>query len=463
MEVVEGLARAGGRPLLVGGFVRDRLLGQASKDYDFEVFGLPLERLEEALSHFGEVIAIGRAFGVLKVKGLGKDLEVDFAVPRRDSKVGAGHRGFVVDLDPTLDYATAARRRDLTVNSMAYDPLSEEILDPHGGRRDLAAGVLRATDRERFTDDSLRGLRVAQFRARLEMQPDAELFRLCSGLDLSDLPGERLFEELKKLLLKARQPSLGLAFLEATGLLAIFPELQAMVGVPQEPEWHPEGTVWEHTLLVVDQAAGLRDTELAGEGQDDDALVLMLAALCHDLGKATTTAPGEDGRIRSPGHEEAGVPLTQSLLGRMRVGKDLTAKVAALVRHHLAPALLPAGDATPKAYRRLTRKLAAEGLSGEDLHRLARADHFGRTTADALARQFPAGDRFLSAMRAVAREATVAQDVVQGRHLLERGLAPGPGFGPVLAACRDVQDETGWDDPARILDRVLTNSDLLSR
>ncbi|MBI4601317.1 MAG: HDIG domain-containing protein [Planctomycetes bacterium] len=444
LAVVQAIGASGGRAVLVGGWVRDWLLGLGSKDYDFEVYGLELGALERVLGAFGDVIAVGKSFGVLRVKGL----DVDFSIPRRDSKAGRGHRGFLVELDPTLDFAEAASRRDLTLNSIGLDPLTGEVLDPHGGRRDLERKMLRATDAAKFAEDSLRALRVAQFRARFEMEPDEELRRICGAIDISDLPGERIFEELRKLLLKARRPSLGLAFLGETGLLRFFPELASMVGVPQDKVWHPEGTVWEHTLMVVDEAAASRT---GGEAED---LAVMLGALCHDLGKPLTTVVDGD-RVRSPEHEERGVPVAEAFLSRLRAPGDLTAKVCGLVRFHLAPATFPQGGASPKAYRRLARRLEEAGINARVLHRLARADHFGRTTEDALARVFPSGDEFLRRMEDLAVERSAPKDVVLGRHLLARGFVPSPWFGEVLGACRDVQDETGWDDPDRILDRVL--------
>jgi tRNA nucleotidyltransferase (CCA-adding enzyme) len=443
-SIARRIAAGGGRALIVGGFVRDGLLGKPSKDYDLEVHGLELARLEAVLAALGEVIAVGKAFGVLRVKGL----DVDFSIPRRDSKTGRGHRGFLVELDPTLSFAEAARRRDLTINSMALDPLTGELLDPHGGRRDLEARVLRATDAGKFAEDSLRALRVAQFRARFEMEPDAELRRLCAAIDLSDLPGERIFEELRKLLLKARRPSLGLEFLRETGLLRFFPELAAMVGVPQDPQWHPEGTVWEHTMLVVDEAAAAR------QGDEAEDLVVMLGALCHDVGKPPTTVEA-GGRIRSPEHEEKGVPIAEAFLERLRAPGDLQAKVGALVRFHLAPAMYPQHGASPRAYRRLARKLHEAGIDARILHRVAQADHFGRTTPDALARQFPAGDELLRRMAELNRAEEAITDAVKGRHLIARGYTPSPWFGEVLAACREVQDETGWTDADAILDRAL--------
>ncbi len=430
--------------MLVGGFVRDWLLGAPGKDYDVEVYRLPLDRLEKVLARFGEVIAVGRAFGVLRIKGL----DCDFSLPRRDQKTGAGHRGFLVETDSGLDFARASRRRDLTINSIGLDPLSGEVLDPHGGRRDLERGILRATDPRHFAEDPLRGLRVAQLAARFEMRPDGELERLCSRLDLSELPGERLFEEFRKLLVRGRRPSLGLEFLQRTGLLRFFPELEAMVGVPQDPQWHPEGDVWVHTLMVLDEAARQR------VGQPAEDLVVMFGALCHDLGKPATTVH-DDGKIRSPSHEPAGIEPTRTFLARLRAPDDLVRAVGAMVRHHLAPANLVAAGATDRAYRRLARRLDRAGINATLLHRLARADHLGRTTTDARERRFEEGDAFLRRMEALRIAERAAPDAVLGRHLIARGLEPGPSFGRILARCRALQDETGWDDPEKILDQVL--------
>ena len=469
--------------------MRDHLLGVRSKDVDIEVFGLDAERLGALLARFGSVHAIGRAFGVFRVAGI----DVDFSLPRRDSKRGPGHRGFDVAPDPSLDFAEAARRRDLTINSIGIDPLTGEVLDPHGGRRDLERRVLCATDPERFPEDPLRGLRVAQLAARLEMPPDDKLVALCRTLDLSELSGERVFDELRKLLLRAAKPSIGFKVLEDTGQLRFFPELDALRGVAQDPEWHPEGDVWVHTLMVLDVAATLcggpadpgecgpdhaartpaaaappdagepgpcrapaPSEDAAGSNDPDrEDLALMLGALCHDLGKPATTERA-GGRIRSHRHDVAGVPPTRALLARMRAPGALADKVAALVEHHLAPALFIRNGATAKGYRRLARKLERAGVSIELLVRVARADHLGRTTEDALAGRFDAGDAFLAAARAHSVERTAPRDAVLGRHLIERGMQPGPGFAPILERCREVQDETGWTDPERIMDRALT-------
>lgn len=448
--IAAAVARAGGRALLVGGCVRDSLLGRQAKDLDLEVFGLSLERLRDLLTGFGEVLEVGRAFGVLRVKGL----ELDVSLPRRDSKVALGHKGFDVRLDPGLDFAEAARRRDLTMNSIGLDPLSGEVLDPHGGRRDLERRVLRATDPAHFSEDPLRGLRVAQFAARFEMRPDEELLALCAALDLSELSAERVLGELEKLLLKSRRPSLGFEVLRECGLLRFFPELAALVGVPQDPEWHPEGDVWVHTLMVIDEAARLR-----GGADVERDLALMFGALCHDLGKPAATTIDDHGRVRSPAHDTGGLEPTQRFLARLRASHQLSQRVSALVEHHLAPIGFVKQGASARAYRRLARKLAAAGVDFELLVLLATADHFGRTTPEALARSFEQAAVFLARARELAIADQAPRDVVLGRHLLARGLRPGPHFGSILARCRDLQDETGWTDPERILERVLDGSE----
>lgn len=447
-QIARRVQERGGRALLVGGTVRDHLLGLETKDADVEIHGLSLDEVREILSAFGEVVEVGRAFGVFRVKGL----DADFSLPRRDSKVGPGHRGFDVSVDPHLGIAEASRRRDLTINSMAMDPLTGEILDPHGGRRDLERGVLRATDPVHFVEDPLRGLRVAQFAARLEMEPDSDLVRLCGTLDLSELPGERQFEEFRKLLCRARRPSIGLEFLRRSELLFFFPELRALEGVPQDPIWHPEGDVWTHTCMVTDAAAACRDG-----GELDEAL--MFGALCHDFGKPSTTATGDDGRVRSHGHSQAGVPIAEAFLERLRAPRLLIDRVGALVAKHLVPAQIYEARAGLRAIRRLARRLAQASVPLELLVRVARADHLGRTTDDARAGRFPAGDYVLELAERAQVEQEAPKDVVLGRHLIARGLAPGPHFGAILARCRDIQDETGDDDPDRILDRALSELD----
>jgi tRNA nucleotidyltransferase (CCA-adding enzyme) len=448
--IARACAEAGGRALVVGGWVRDQLLGRsASRDLDLEIQGLAPGEIESLLARFGAVERVGRSFPVYLVKGL----PFDVCLPRTGAPREDGEPpGF----DPALDFAEAARGRDLRVNSMAWDPLRQELLDPYDGRRDIEEGVLRATDAALFGRDPLRGLRTAQLAARLGMAIDDELASLCAGTDLTRVAPERIWGEMRTLLLQASRPSRAFEVLESTRLLRFFPELAALVGVPQDAKWHPEGDVWVHTLLVIDVAASLRGDRVEDAQRD---LLLMLGSLCHDLGKPGTTEEHE-GRIVSRRHSQEGARPTEDLLARMRAPTAVVRATCALVRHHLAPAEFvrpgqPGGEAGPRAYRKLLRRLREDGVDAELLYRVARSDHLGRTTEDARAGRFEAGDVFLERARSVEADPGTYEAVVTGRHLIARGVEPGPEMGRLLARCREVQDEIGETDAQAILARVL--------
>lgn len=260
MTVLEAIRASGGRPLFVGGYVRDHVLNVACKDKDVEIYGLPLEELQKVLERFGQVNLIGKNFGVLKLHSIA---DVDFSLPRLDNKTGTGHKDFDVVTNPYLSPREAARRRDLTMNSMMMDPFTNAIEDPFNGLSDIKEGHMRATDPSTFGEDDLRAVRVAQFVSRYpNMIPDAKLLELCSQADLSNLPGERLWEEFRKMLLKGSRPDLGLEFLKTTNLLRFFPELQALVGCQQHPVFHAEGDVWTHTIMAIKVAATMRSTKV---------------------------------------------------------------------------------------------------------------------------------------------------------------------------------------------------------
>ena len=435
LELPAGLTRllaslrdAGGRPYVVGGAVRDALLRLPLEDWDVEVFGLSAERLEALLAGFGKVDAVGQAFRVYKLSGVeGVTGALDVALPRRDSKVGPGHRGIGVTGDPSLSVDEAARRRDFTINALLFDSATGELVDPWGGRADLEARRLRAVDSATFGDDPLRALRALQFAARFELQVDEATARLCASMPLRELPAERVFGEIEKLLLKARRPSLGLALAREWGMLeTIAPELVPLASTPQDPEWHPEGDVWVHTLQVVDEARALLS------GLEDDRprqLTVMLGALCHDLGKPATTR-FEDARVRSRGHEEAGLPPTTALLDRWNVftrqGYDVRAQVLALVAQHLKPGQLydDRERVSDGAIRRLARKCEPDLL-----YRVARADCVGRRPG----RFEPvAMEWFMERVRALDVAQRPPEPLLKGRDLLDLGLAPGPRVGELL-------------------------------
>jgi len=418
IAIARAAREAGGRALIVGGWVRDRLMGQASKDIDVEVYGIDAGRLKALLARFGSVNTVGESFTVYKVADL------DVSLPRRESKTGRGHKGFTVEGDPALSPAEAARRRDFTVNAIAWDPLADAYIDPFDGRGDLERRLLRAVDPATFVDDSLRVLRAVQFAARFEFALDTRTAELCRRIPLDDLPAERVWGEIEKLLLRARRPSLGFTLaLELSVIERMFPELDALVGCPQEPEWHPEGDVWVHTLLVID-GARTRIDDLEYPQQ----VTVMLGAVCHDLGKPATTAFVE-GRIRSLDHEEQGVPPSLVLLDRLNVhsmlGYDVRQQVLGIVANHLKPGMFakaqpPVGDG---AYRRLAQKVDLELLA-----RVAKADCEGRGPGF----DCSAMDEFLERARALGVEHAAPEPLVKGRHLLALGVRPGPAVGEVL-------------------------------
>ena len=408
----------GGRALVVGGWVRDRLMGRSSKDLDLEVYHVAPDRLKNLLAEFGSVNTVGESFTVYKVAG------IDVALPRRESRTGRGHRAFEVVGDPELPFPDAARRRDFTVNAIAWDPLTGEYIDPFDGRGDLAAGVLRAVDARTFGEDSLRVLRALQFAARFEFRLDDATRRLCRTIELDDLPSERIWGEFEKLLLLAARPSIGFELgLDLLVIDRLFPEINALVGCEQEPEWHPEGDVWVHTLMVIDQARDrIADLDRARQ------IVIMLGAVCHDLGKPLTTA-FVDGRIRSIDHEQAGVAPATAVLDRLNVhtidGYDVRRHVLGIVAHHLKPGMFrqsptPVSDG---AFRRLAQKVDLELLA-----RLAKSDCLGRTGRF----DCSAMDWFLERARELGVQHAPPAPLVMGRHLLALGLTPGPRIGAVL-------------------------------
>jgi tRNA nucleotidyltransferase (CCA-adding enzyme) len=443
LDISRAVQRAGGQAYLVGGLIRDRILGVPSeaRDYDLEVYGLDGAALRTLLERFGRVNAVGESFTVYKIG------DIDVSIPRRDSKTGRGHKGFTVTGDPTMSVEEAARRRDFTINAMLCDPLSGEVLDPHGGLEDLKVRRLRAVDPETFVEDSLRVLRAMQFAARFELEIEGATLALCRSIALDDLPSERIWGEFEKLLLRSRRPSLGLkAGLDLGVMDKLFPDLRALAGCPQELSWHPEGDVWVHTLQAVDLAAGyLADLPYPRQ------VVVMLGTLCHDLGKPPTTRV-IDGRIRSLDHEEQGAAPTERVLDRLNIhtidGYDVRRQVVAIVRDHLKPGLFyrerdKIGDA---AFRRLALKCELDLL-----YRVAKADSLGRQAPGVPPPDADAQEWFLGQAQALGVKREGPKPLLMGRHLLELGLQPGPRIGEITERVYQLQ----LDGEVKTLDDAL--------
>jgi tRNA nucleotidyltransferase (CCA-adding enzyme) len=441
------------RALLVGGTVRDLLLGGGTLDADVEVYGVIPETLERLLGELfpGRVNTVGRSFGIFKVH-LAHARDLDVSLPRTESKSGSGHRGFEVIGDPFLPFAEASRRRDFTVNALAYDPLSGELLDAHGGCDDLEARALRAVDPRTFPDDPLRVWRAFQLAARLGFELDLGTARLISdivrGGALAELSRERVTDELRKLL-GAAVPSRGLALARETGALAAsFPELEAMAATPQDLEWHPEGDVWTHTLMVVDAAATITRRNM-WELEKHEPIQVLLGALLHDVGKPRTTERVlKDGRWRivSPRHEAEGEAPARTALGRLSFGEATERAVMAIVRWHLSPGALfyglERGELDERSYTNAVRKVLKRihPVRWQVLIAACEADWRGRKLPDVSTIPFDPGILFAEAVTRERLDAEPVRPLVQGRDVLELGVAPGPEVGRLIALVEDARD-----------------------
>lgn len=426
LTLAQKVNEVGGVAYYVGGTVRDALLGKPSKDIDIEVFGVPQDTLESILLTFGEVNLVGKSFGIYKVDDL------DIALPRTEHKTGGGHKGFTIESDPHLSVVDAMRRRDFTINAIYQNILTGEIVDNFGGVEAIRRGVIEVVDRKTFADDSLRVLRAGQFASRLGFRVESFDKVFMSKIDLTDLPAERIFGELEKLLL-GNNVKHGLQVLDEVGAIGqLFPELDVLRHVEQDKFWHPEGDVWTHTLMVMDVANGI-----VGDLTKAERLTVMLACLMHDLGKATTTEV-IDGRVRAHGHSEAGVPLATAMLDRLNVhtidGFDVRTNVLQLIDKHLMPAQLHSANAKEtvkdSVFRRLSTKVDVKLLA-----LVCKADVLGRGgEVDSLC-----VDWFNQRVEGLGINGTTIEPILKGRHLIELGLKPGKEFGTILNEVFEMQ------------------------
>lgn len=447
LSIIERIAQSGGHAFLVGGAVRDMLCRLPLKDIDIEVHGLELETLKTILAEFGPVALVGKVYGVLKLLNTHPS---DWSIPRQD---GPGRKPTVA-CDPQMGIEAALRRRDVTMNAMAIDLHEMVLVDPFGGEQDMAAKRLRCTDPSVFIEDPLRFFRVMQFVGRFDMRPDEVLNEVCRVMDIKGVARERVVVEFDKLLLLSPAPSQGLRWLADVGRLDdVLPEVAALVAIEQNPRWHPEGTVFEHTMQVVDaMARTIRNNDGLTELTQK---ILMYTALCHDLGKVTTTRLAEDGRIISHGHEAAGVDCAKRMMKRLTDHHELIDAVCRLVRHHMAPGSFVENNARPSAYKRLALKLGPT-LSLELLAKVADADRRGRNGAGREPLLLPPDDdveRFVEAARGAGVLEHPEPPVLTGADLMTR-LPPGPRIGELLKRAYEVQINESIADREVLLARV---------
>ena len=458
-EFAEVIKEAGGQALMVGGAVRDEMMGMPCKDYDIEVYGIEPQALIDLTKAFGKVKEAGASFGVLKLQMDGFDIDV--SLPRRESSTGAGHRDFAVAADPYMSIEEASRRRDFTINAIGKDVLTGEVYDYFNGLEDIAERRLAIVDEEMFKEDPLRVLRGVQFIARFGLFVEDDTMRIMRETrdSMKNLPRERFEEEWKKMLLRSRKPSLGLNAAMEMGIFhTIHPHISEMPITPQEANWHPEGDVWTHTLWVVDEAAKIVEQERL---EGDKALEIMLAAFCHDLAKPQKTKI-TDGKVTSYGHEEAGAKPTEQFLYEIGVSGKMRKKVKELVATHLIPPQLYRDEERgqkikDKTFRKLHKRLANAQTTIRQLVRLAQADWAGRgpfidpdcpeksLPPPRVGSEYPAGGWLIQRCKAIpgidTETAEQPKTIINGNDLIRLGLKPGPAMGKLIALTTKIHDD----------------------
>ncbi len=462
-SVVFEIKNAGGTAYMVGGAVRDLVMGYPIKDSDIEVHGLTSDQLQAVLEKFGKVELIGKQFGVFRLYGV----DVDWALPRTDST----GRKPTVKINPNMDIKAACKRRDLTMNAMAIDlnfvcqniknkELKEvkdlKIIDPYGGLDDIKKRTLRAIDLTLFTQDPLRFFRVMQFISRFEMSPDEKLNKLCATMPISYtgkkalIAKERIHEEIKKMILKSKSPSLGFRWLaQINRLKELFPELEILRSIPQNPKYHPEGNVFEHTMQTLDAAANIEFYEK--NKQEEEKYLISLAAICHDLGKAKKTDP----QLHCKKHEVEGMRLAPKLLKKLTNNKTVIKTVKKLVLYHCMPLHLTTQGSNLKAYKKLAVKLAPE-TNLRQLALLWLIDNRGRNK-NSIKPLTHFGDNFLAFIKK-AETAKVSHQpeppALLGRHLID-SIKPGPMMGKLLKKAYLIQIEQGITDWKQLKKLIL--------
>ena len=418
-ELIEKIVRAG-KLYEVGGSVRDRLIDPDAelKDRDYLVTGMPIDDLMRVLRRYGRVDMVGKSFGVIKFTQKETGETSDFAIPRTEKSTGLAHRDFEVEYDPDLPVEVDLERRDFTINAMAREIPSGELIDPYGGQADIAKKLIRIVFPEAILEDPLRILRGAQFAARLgfEIEPETlASMKKNAGL-IESVALERIAEEINKMLLKADKPSIGIRYLYQIGALdLLFPELSACIGVAQPGGYH-RWDVFDHTMECLDNSPM--------------NLVVRLAALYHDTGKPATKELTENG-ASFYGHDKLSAKMAVKALKRLRYSNEIIEKTQKLVTKHMFSEA--AGD---KGVRRLIRAVGTDLIY--DLIELRRAD----TAAQGMGQDPLEVDEFKRKVTAeIEKESPFGlKDLaIGGKDIMDEfGLPGGPKIGEVLSYLMDL-------------------------
>lgn len=435
--VINRIIQVGGTPCVVGGAVRDFVMGIEPKDYDIEVFDLLQDELIQILSEFGKVDLVGKSFGIIRFVTEGQAF--DFSSPRKDNKIAAGHTGFDVTIDPFMSFIDSAKRRDLTMNGLIYDIKNDDVIDPFGGLIDIHRKEIRHISDEQFSEDPLRVLRIMQFAGRFDMGVHKDTNWQCYSLidNLKEISTDRIWIEWEKWASKSIKPSKGLHFLWISCVSYMWPEIEDLAWTEQDEEHHPEGDVFYHTKWVCDAMADICAREgITGERKT----VLMLAALCHDFGKPATTERIEGKDIRAYGHDVAGEEPTKRFLKAIGAPKHLIDRIVPLVVNHMQHVyfkhMLKDPNCNQRTKDKFVRRLSAK-VNIEDFVLLAEADHSGRPPIPAHCPE--EAQEILQIARALSVHTEPPKPILMGRHLIEMGYVPGKEMGVILKKAYNLQ------------------------
>ena len=413
INLAKEVARKGGRVYFVGGFVRDKILNKPNKDIDIEVHGISQDKIVNILRRFGKVDIQGKSFGVFRV---GK-YDIDISQPRREEKIGDKHTDFKVVVDPFMGTEEAAKRRDFTMNALMQDVLTDEIIDHFNGLSDIENKVIRHVNDITFKEDALRVLRAAQFSARFNFDIAPETKEIMSSIDLSLLPRERINEEMKKAFLKSEKPSIFFDRLREVDQLSVwFPEVESLIDAKQNEIFHPEGDVYNHTMMVLDNLAKIKD-------ESDNPYALLVAGLCHDFGKPLTVSYNAERKIyQNIGHQVAGIKPARSFVNRVIHDNNVKEIVLEIVEKHDDP--LKLFDNKAKVIK--TNMFFDSVKYPEDLIRVTCADRTSSSKEDIAIYRNWLLDR-LAKYNDIKNKPEVT-----GKDLIDLGMKPSPEFTKIL-------------------------------
>ncbi|MCD7809163.1 MAG: HD domain-containing protein [Erysipelotrichaceae bacterium] len=413
-KIFQDIIDHGGKVYIVGGTVRDFVLSQInhqpliSKDMDLEIYHLSYDQLKTILSKYGKVNTYGKSFAILSLHTLPG---YDFALPRKETKIGHKHQDFDVIIDSELPLEKAVERRDVTMNALMYDYQNHEIIDLVGGINDIQQHCIKMVNKDTFREDPLRVLRIANFVARFEMNVDEETKQYCQEMTqqgmLKDLSQERIYEEYKKILL-SNHPSLGFEFLKDINALPSY--LKDLVNCYQRPDYHSEGDVFNHTMLVLDLAATCKQYSHYPEA-------FMWSALLHDIGKPMVT----NSKGQALQHELAGLDVFKQVT--ILTNKKMREYIKAMIHYHMYLMVLSRGNSKDMKYLKFLKKIDNIKDGGhfclDDLMLMTMCDYFGRGNNDPI--QY---EQFLNYMNdKITRLGNRAwQPIITGQDLIENGF-----------------------------------------